>query len=813
VLLIYLSCAWVVGIFLGAKFSLPLALIFTGLIPLLLLFFFRQHRKTIILISLCLIVLFGGALRFQSSQPTVNENCLQFYNDQETVEIKGMVNADPEVGDKTKYLQLSATEIKLEQGWRDISGTTLLSVPRYPTYKYGDVLLVTGRPQTPPQLNDFDYKGYLAQQGIYSTMPYPKIEILERGKGFKPLAWVYSARDHLSQSLAKVLSEPQASLAQAIVLGIRANIPPSVSADFNHTGTAHLLAISGLHLSILAGILISAGIWLFGRRRYLYIWLALGTIWLYAVITGMHPPVVRGAIMASLFLIAELLGRQRSAITSLAFAAAIMVGISPQILWNASFQMSFMAMVGLILVAPLFQTLGRKAVNATLGDRPGVPVANTITDSLGVSLGAVIGVLPLVAYYFGIISFVSSPATFVALPALPWIIITGALASSLGLIAPPAAQVIGWLAWLFLSYLLLAVKAFAAIPLSFLQVSLHNTNILWAYYLTLGIALWLNSHRQQASTITNKGIALARLGMNKMNNFVFKLPKKWVIPPLLAAAILVSVAAANMPDNNLHVSFLNVGQGDAILIHKGNQQVLIDGGPSPQAITLELSKNMPFWDRTIELMVLTHPHPDHVTGLVEVLNRYQVKQVLYPDLDYDSSTYNEWLRLVEEKDIKYTIAQAGQELDLGDGVVIEVLNPQIPLLYNTESDIDNNGVVLRISEDKVSFLLTADIQQEAEFELIARRASLNSTVLKVAHHGSDTSTTPEFLAVVNPQVAVISVGKDNPFGHPSDEVTTRLTEKVGSGNIYRTDENSTIEFITDGERLWVKMEEEGIDSR
>ncbi len=810
--LIYLSCAWVAGIFLGA-FHPPSALIFTGLIPLPLLFFFRQHRKTIILISLCLIVLFGGALRFQSSQPTVNENCLQFYNDQEIVEIKGMVNADPEVGDKTNYLQLSATEIKLEQAWHEVSGTALLSVPRYPAYKYGDVLLVTGRLETPTQLNDFDYKGYLAQQGIYSTMPYPKIEILERGKGFKPLAWVYSARDHLSQSLAKVLPEPQASLAQGIVLGIRGNIPSSVRDDFTRTGTAHILAISGLNLSILAGILISAGIWLFGRRRYLYIWLALGTIWLYAVITGMHPPVVRAAIMASLFLTAELLGRQRSAITSLAFAAAIMVGISPQVLWSASFQMSFMAMVGLILVAPLFQTLGRKAVNATLGDRPGVPIANTITDSLGVSLGAVIGVWPLVTYYFGIIPFVSPPATFLALPALPWIIITGVLAGSLGLIAPPAAQVIGWLAWFFLYYLLLVVKAFAAIPLSFLQVSLHNTNILWAYYLTLGIALWLNSHHQQASTLTNKGIASARLGMNKMNNFVSKLPKKWVIPPLLAAAILVSVAAANMPDNNLHVSFLNVGQGDAILIHKGNQQVLIDGGPSPQAITLELGKKMPFWDRTIELVVLTHPHPDHVTGLVEVLNRYKVKQVLYPDLDYDSSTYDAWLRLVEEKDIKYTIAQAGQEIDLGDGVVIEVLNPQTPLLCNTESDIHNNSVVLRISRDKVSFLLTADIQQEAEFELIARRASLNSTVLKVAHHGSNASTTPEFLAAVNPQVAVISVGKDNPFGHPSDEVITRLTEKLGSENIYQTDEQGTIEFITDGERLWMKVEKRGIDSR
>mgnify|MGYP003681944547 CR=1 FL=1 len=283
------------------------------------------------------------------------------------------------------------------------------------------------------------------------------------------------------------------------------------------------------------------------------------------------------------------------------------------------------------------------------------------------------------------------------------------------------------------------------------------------------------------------------------------MPKKWLMPPLLMVAILTAVAAATMPDAHLHVSVLDVGQGDAILIHKGNQQVLVDGGPNPQAIALELGKQMPFWDRTIELVILTHPSADHVTGLVEVLNRYQVKQVLYPDLDFESDIYDEWLRLLKEKDIKCTIAQAGQQIDLGR-VVIEVLNPQMSHLAGTESDIDNNGVVLHISMGEVSFLLTADIMWEAEFELITHRASLTSTVLKVAHHGSDTSTTPEFLAVVNPEVAVISVGANNRFGHPTPEVMGRLEENLGSEKIYRTDEQGTIEFTTDGERLWVRVE-------
>ncbi|MBA7561602.1 hypothetical protein ES708_03241 [subsurface metagenome] len=249
----------------------------------------------------------------------------------------------------------------------------------------------------------------------------------------------------------------------------------------------------------------------------------------------------------------------------------------------------------------------------------------------------------------------------------------------------------------------------------------------------LALALWLNSHRRQASTLTTKSLTPVKPGINKITNFVSKLPKKWIIPPLLVIAILVSVAAVTMPDDNLHVSFLNVGQGDAILIQKGNQQVLVDGGPSPQAIILEL----------------------------------------------------------------------------GEGVVIRVLNPQIPHLAGTESDIDNNGMVLHISMGEVSFLLTADIMWQAEFELTTHRANLTSTVLKVAHHGSDTSTTPEFLAVVNPQLAVISVGAKNRFGHPTPEVMERLEEKLDPENIYRTDELGTIEFITDGERLWVRVEKKG----
>jgi len=801
--LIYLSGAWVAGIFLGLNLDLPFALIFFGLVPLPLLFFFPHRRKLIIVSAVCLIAFFGGALCSQASLPPDDGSHVKSYNEQEVV-IEGMISADPEVKDSSTHIQLSVSAINLgdeeKEDWQEVSGDVLLFVPRYPEYEYGDVLQVTGELETPTQLGDFDYQGYLEHQGIYATMLYPKIELRETGQGIKPLEWIYSLRNSLSESIAGVMPEPQASLTQGILLGIRYNIPTEVKHDFIVTGTAHLLAISGLHLSIMAGILLSIGIWLFGKKRFIYIWLALGIIWLYAILTGLHPPVVRGAIMASLFLSAELLGRQRTAITSLAFAAAVMVGIDPPILFDAAFQLSFLAIAGLIFITPPLQTLGSRAVKATLGEKGlDVSLANIVSDGFSVTLAAVIAVWPLIGYYFGVVSLVGPLATFLAMLALPFIIVIGAAAGLVGLAFVPIAQGIGWIAWLFNSYMLFIVGGFAALPLSSVEVSSVSPAFIAVYYCVLIAVVGLVRGRGWGE----RAKSWLRSGASRSSGLIYRLPWRWVIPPLVIAAVLVSAAAITMPDDELHVSFLDIGQGDAILIQRGSQQVLIDGGPSPQTLTGELGERMPFWDRTIELVVLTHPHADHLSGLVEVLGRYQVEQVLYPDLEYGSSLYDEWEDLIEEKGIASTLAQAGQEIDLGEGVTMAVLHPPATLLEGTGSDTNNNSAVLRLDSGQVSFLLTGDIEWEAEFKLIASGAELTCTVLKVGHSGSNTSTSTDFLEAASPQLAVISVGEDNPYGHPYGEVVERLAESLGVENVFRTDYDGTIEFITDGEELWV----------
>lgn len=801
--LVYISIAWILGILLGSKVHLPVTLLAASFAPIPLLIFRRTNRRAVILTTVCLLAFLGAALYYTLRLPATDHSAISFYRGENTATLKGLVSSPPEIMDKSTRFRFTAQEMKIDNRWQIISGTALVYVPAYSEYRYGDLLLLSGRLETPPQFDGFDYREYLAHQGISTIVYYPELEVIAKDQSSKIPGWIYALRSNLGQAIARTIPEPQASLTQGIVLGLRGNIPDELNRNFSLTGTAHILAISGANLSIIAGIFLSLGLWLFGRRRYFYVWCALFGVWLYVLVTGMQAPVVRGANMASIFLVSELLGRQRSALTALAFAAAVMVAVNPEVLWTISFQMSFLAMAGLILISPKLQALGRGIIKARLGETGRiVPAANFLSDSLSVSTSAIAVTWPLTAYYFNTISFTGLLANLFALPSLPVIVITGGITGILGLITPVLAQIVGWTAWLFTSYMTLVVNAFAAMPGAAIQAGGGNAILVWSYYPLLAATL-LASKRDLTVKIAN----LANIFKTNVSDISVNAKiAKWVVPPLLVAALLLSLAVVNMPDDKLHVNVLDVGQGDAILVQTpAHQDILIDGGPDSRSVMRELGKIMPFGDRTIDLVILTHPHADHFTGLIEVLKRYKVKQVLFPDLADDSPAYQTWLALISEKGIESTFATEGQQIELGNGTKLIVWNPPARPTGDMIPSVDDSGIVLELMMGKASFLFTSDISQQAETALAARRALPAATVLKVAHHGSDTATSAAFLAVSRPQVAAISVGADNRFGHPKPEVLGGLEISVGYENIWRTDQSGTIEFITDGERLWVDM--------
>jgi competence protein ComEC len=356
-----------------------------------------------------------------------------------------------------------------------------------------------------------------------------------------------------------------------------------------------------------------------------------------------------------------------------------------------------------------------------------------------------------------------------------------------------AGRVLAWGPWLFLAYTTSVVQWMAAWPWA--SVAISRTGGMWLLFgcAVLLAVVWLlrqsrGSARRIATWAGQRWSKAAILGV------------------LVVVAILVWLAVLQLPDDRLHVAVLDVGQGDAILVTTPQgQQIVVDGGPSPSALLSALGKKMPFWDRSIDLLVMTHADADHVTGLVEVLGRYEVDAWLDNRAAANDTLYLECQALMDEAEMPRLVARAGQMFSLGQGIDMEVLHPPDRLMTHTRADDNNNSVVLRLSWGETSFLLTGDIEAEAEELLLRSGLPLQADVLKVAHHGSGGSSTANFLREVDPSFAAISVGAENLAGHPAQEVLERLAEESGA-IVLRTDEDGTIEFITDGRQVWVRTE-------
>ncbi len=808
--LLLLSGAWALGIYLGARLDLPLSAVALFLLAASLFTLLFRTAGRSLLPGLILAVFLLGVVRVEGLASGDVETPIGAYHGQGALQVRGLVSSDPEAVGSATRLRLEVDAVNRHGEWNGASGDVLVTLRESsdlaeerdrPYFRYGDLLLLEGRLDEPVPFEGFDYPAYLARQGITTVMLYPQATLLAEGKGMPFYRWLYSARQGIAGSLERGIPEPQASVSQALLLGLRKNLPQQIVQDFNATGTSHLLAISGLHVGVLLGVALVISEAALGRRRRLYLLPPLLLVWLYAMTAGLPPSMARAAIMASVLLFGRYLGRPGSIFPALGAAAALMVGLNPNILWSISFQLSFTAIAGIALLGqPMRRWLG----GAVERLRAEGWLSTTLVAASGVvaiTLAATIATLPLVAFYFHRISLAGVPATLLTLPAMPAVLSAGALAGLVGLASPLLAQPLGWVAWAFTAYLTGAVRLFSMVPGASIQVGHMGPFLVWAYYgalmlLLLGVRLKHLPGRLRA------GLSFEVGGFFKRASLAW-----WALVPLMAVATLFWVAALSLPDSRLRVTFLDVGQGDSILVvAPGRQQILIDGGPHPLEAVRALGEVAPFWDRSLDLVVLTHPHEDHITGLLEVLRRYKVEHILERGVSHELPGYSAWRRLIKEKQIPVTQAQEGQVVALKGGGFIQVLGPPADLLEGSTSDVDNNSVVLRLVYGGVSFLLTGDIHAEAEGAILSGGHDIDSTVLKVAHQGSRTSSSSAFLRKVSPAVAVISVGADNRFGHPHPETLRSLAQYVAPEHLWLTAESGSIEFTTDGNDLTVVAE-------
>jgi len=795
--LVYIAVAWLAGLILAHYWLapagvLPLSLGLLGLIPLLAGVLWRKDAA-LRLSSVCALALLLGALRYQLALPDFDDpRFVAHYNDGGWVTVEGLVGQAPDVRDTWTNLYLRTEQISADGRQDDVQGTVLVRAPRFPEYRYGDRLRVAGRLETPPQFEDFDYRAYLAGQGVHALIRYPRIEHLASGQGNPFWSLLYSTKEAANEALARLIPEPSAALLQGILLGTRTGIPRDLYDDFNATGTSHVLVISGANITIVAALFSQVFGRLLGKRRAY--WLTIAGITLYVLLVGADAVVIRAGIMGGLFVTALYLGRRATAYVSLLVTAVVLTLVSPLALWNVGFQLSFAATLSLILFTPgLERWFERGLARFTTPERAKQGV-QALSEVLIVTLAAQILTLPLIVYHFGRVSLVAPLANLLILPVQMPIMIGGGLAAITGLLPAlqPLAQVIAWLPWLFLAYTTAVVRWLARWPYASLEIERQSAAWLALVYLALlGLAWLLVRARRPGNPIHPPALS------SKTTRLVLSL--------LVAAAILSGLALLQLPDGRLHVAFLDVGQGDAILITTPTgQQILLDGGPSPAALTTALGREMPFWDRSIDLLIMSHPDADHITGLVAVLERYQVAGWADSGYDDEDEIYARCLELLQEHQVPRYQIRAGDRFDLGQGIALEILHPPPELMSGSDSDSNNNSLVTRLVWREASFLLTGDLEAEGEGLLLRSGLPLEADVLKVAHHGSGGSSTTAFLSAVAPRYAVVSVGADNHFGHPAPATLERLEQQ--DPTILRTDEQGTVEFSTDGRQLWLRTE-------
>jgi competence protein ComEC len=783
----FVAFAWLLGIATAAYTGSDIAATIAAASLLgAVTFAYRPRLTTLCAVAAAAALVLLGTWRYESTTPTIPPNAIQAFNDGDEVRFRAVIGDEPQERSTSTIYRLEVHEVWGNGRWHDASGAILMTAQPYPAFEYGDLVDVRGELATPPVLEDFDYREYLMRQGIASLIQYPEVRVIAVGQGNPILASLIDIRADLASSLQAALPEPEASLSTGILLGARQSLPPDLRNDMDATGTSHLVAVSGQNITILAAAVLATLAWLIGRRTAC--WAALAAIIAYAAFVGAEPSVVRATIMGAVFILSIAFGRQNSGWVALLLAAALMTAQSPQVVHEVSFQLSFAAVLGLVVLASPLHVRLESALerSSSLKD---FPLTRPATDVVVLSLASIAFTLPITAVNFHQVSVVAPVANLFVVPAFVAVAGTSATVALAGLISPEAADVLAWIAWLPAAYMTSTIGWFADIPLASVRLEGVAVAHAVAYYAMLGaLVAWLRRppirmpEPPKAPAPSRRGLSVAALAL-----------------VLGLSSALVWLALTGSDPGRLSVIVLDVGQGDAILIEtpSGNR-VLIDGGPSESVLAAALGRHLPFYDRRIDLVAATHPQSDHIGGLPVALDRYDVGAVIDTGVEPESAVGEHWRGALDASGVMTFTPTRGQKFDLGDGAALTVVSPRVdpPL---PPANLNDTSLVLRLTYGQFSMLFTGDLGPAGEIAIGEMGTSLRSTVLKVSHHGSRTSTSADFLDLVHSSVAVISVGNDNRFGHPAPDVLDRL---VGQ-SILRTDESGDITLETNGQAVWV----------
>jgi len=439
--------------------------------------------KKLAVFGFCILFLVSGIWQHQRALTKIEGSPIRNFigND---IYLIGVVGKEPDIGEKSTKLTIEIE--KVEELSNNDFGKVLVTASRYPEYEYGDKLEIRGELKEPEIFEDFNYKDYLAKDGIFSVMYFPKIKLLEKEKGNFIKKALISFKNKLEESLNKVIPRPQSAILEAFLFGEEENISDELKEKLNLTGTRHITAVSGMNLTILSVILLNfllaLGLW---RRQAFYFSIVI--LIFYILMIGAPSSVVRAGIMVILFLIAQRFGRYSTGSRAVVFAATLMLFQNPLLLrLDVGFQLSFLGVMGLIYLQPFLLNLFKK-----------IPNFLQLRYNLAATLAAQLFTLPVLIYNFGQISLISPFINILILPLIPLITILGFIVAFIGIFWQALAQLLSWPAWLFLTYVVKIVDFSSKISWAYLFFkNVHWIFLVISYLILAGFLFWLNRRRQ-----------------------------------------------------------------------------------------------------------------------------------------------------------------------------------------------------------------------------------------------------------------------------------------------------------------------------
>lgn len=699
-------------------------------IPIAAIILLITKNKKIIVILICLIISIGYVSILENKYSKISD-----------MPIKEMVTIISDIQEK-EYKKVCTA--KIVRNNKKILINIKMSQD-IPSIKYGDSLYIEGefkKPEEARNYKGYNYKQYLKTKKIIGTVELEKAKILKSSNG----SFIHNIQKYIKDTINGTLTDEEGNLLLAILLGDKDKLSEDIQESFKTSNLSHMLAVSGAHVSyIILGLTYVLQNSIIGKKNGKIV--CIFFLLVFMAITNFTPSVTRACIMAVLTLFSGIVYRKSDVYTNISVAALITLIFNPYSLLDLGFQLSYGGTIGIIIFIKRIQ---EKKSNSK--------VVNYIKQMALVSIYANIIIIPIMMYHFNTVSLTFIISNIMASPILGIIVTNGFLFIITSITVKPLTRLIAIFIKPILSILIKISQICSKLPFSnILVVTPYMFNVI-SYYAIILYCI-----------------------KSKKNN------KCKIIICLLIVLILINFIIYIFPQK-LRIFFIDVGQGDSTLIITPDKKtVLVDGGGSDSFDVGEKVLLPYLLDRRIlkvDYVLISHFDTDHCGGILTIMEKVKVKNIIISEQAEHSENYERFKKLMIHKKIRLIEVKKGDKIKIGRYSEFKILFPTSRLL--SENPLNNNSIVAQFNYNNFKMLFTGDIEKLAEQQILkTEKAEIRADILKVAHHGSKTSSIPEFIKAVRPKIALIGVGKNNTFGHPNQQTIKNL-ENIKC-RIYRTD--------------------------